>query len=45
LTLLAPKIVKAILDGRQPPKMTLPVLMEPLPVDWGEQRSGFSGQA
>ena len=34
LTLLAPDIVEAILDGNQPPEMTLPVLMGPFPVDW-----------
>ena len=29
LTLLAPEIVEAILDGRQPAEMTLEVLMNP----------------
>ena len=38
LTLLAPDIVEAILDGRQPPGMTLPALMEPFPVEWQMQR-------
>ena len=38
LTLLAPQIVEAILDGRQPDDMTLPGLMEPSPVEWVEQR-------
>ena len=38
LTLLAPEIVEAILDGRQAPEMTLPGLMEPFPVVWGWQR-------
>lgn len=38
LTLLAPDIVEAILDGRQPEAMTLPGLMEPFPVEWGRQR-------
>ncbi len=38
LTLLAPDIVEAILDGRQPEGMTLPGLMEPFPVEWGQQR-------
>jgi len=38
LTLLAPCMVEAILDGRQPEGMTLPVLMEPFPVEWEEQR-------
>ncbi len=37
LTLLAPDIVEAILDGRQPEGMTLPALMEPFPVSWDEQ--------
>ena len=34
LTLLAPDIVAAILDGRQPEGMTLPGLMEPFPMEW-----------
>ena len=38
LTLLAPDIVEAILDGRQPPDMGLPRLMKPFPLIWGEQR-------
>ena len=38
LTLLAPGIVEAILDGRQPEGMTLPGLMEPFPVEWESQR-------
>jgi hypothetical protein len=37
LTLLAPDIVEAILDGRQPEGMTLPRLMEPFPVEWERQ--------
>ncbi len=42
LTLLAPDIVEAILDGRQPAEMTLAVLMKPFPVEWGEQAEAFS---
>ncbi|WP_372624320.1 hypothetical protein [Falsiroseomonas sp.] len=38
LTLLAPDIVEAILDGRQPEGMTLPRLMQPFPVEWERQR-------
>jgi hypothetical protein len=37
LTLLAPGIVEAILDGRRPEGMTLPGLMEPFPVEWHHQ--------
>nr|WP_221244510.1 hypothetical protein [Neoroseomonas alkaliterrae] len=37
LTLLAPYIVEAILDGRQPEGMTVAVLLEPFPVGWREQ--------
>jgi len=38
LTLLAPDIVEAILDGRQPEGMTLPGLMQPFPVEWGRHQ-------
>lgn len=37
LTLLAPDIVEAILDGRQPTEVTLAVLMKPLAVGWMPQ--------
>jgi hypothetical protein len=37
LTLLAPGIVEAILDGRQSAEVTLPVLMRRFPVGWREQ--------
>ena len=42
LTLLSPQIVEAILDGRQPEKVTLPGLMEPFPVEWGRQHEATS---
>jgi hypothetical protein len=42
LTLLTRGIVKAILDGRQPSEMTLPMVMGPFPVDWEGQRHGRS---
>jgi hypothetical protein len=38
LTLLAPEIVEAILDGRQADGMTLPGLMMPYTTIWREQR-------
>ena len=39
LRLLAPDIVEMILEGRQPPEMTLAVLLEPFSVEWEVQRS------
>jgi hypothetical protein len=38
LTLLAPGIVKAILDERQPDDVTLPGLMKGFPVEWDRNR-------
>jgi hypothetical protein len=38
LTLLAPDIVEAILDGRQTTQITLPALMKPFPIEWEQQR-------
>ena len=38
LTLLAPELIEAILDGRQPRVLTLPTLMKPFPMEWKEQR-------
>jgi hypothetical protein len=37
LTLLAPDMVEAILDGRQPEGMTLPGLLKPFPIVWNGQ--------
>ena len=37
LTLLAPDIVEAILDGRQGPKVTLAKMFEPFPHEWSRQ--------
>lgn len=42
LTLLAPDIVDALLDGRQSDQVTLGRLMKPFPAKWNEQRSGVS---
>ena len=41
LTLLAPDIVEAILDGRQPPGLQLDPLLKPFPVEWERQRAHF----
>jgi hypothetical protein len=37
LTLLAPNLVEAILDGKQPRTMELQPLMRGLPIEWGWQ--------
>ena len=37
LTLLAPDIVEAILDGRQGPEVTLARVMKLVPVEWAEK--------
>jgi hypothetical protein len=42
LTLLAPDIVEAILDGRQPEGMTLPGLMKGVKSEWGRQGRSVS---
>jgi hypothetical protein len=38
---LAPDIVEAILDGKQPPHLTLTALQGTLPANWAEQRRRF----
>jgi len=38
LTLLAPDIVQAVLDGRQPKGLALADFMEPFPVEWERQK-------
>lgn len=45
LTLLAPEIVQAVLDGQQSPEMTMARLMRPFPVLWEEQRQRLLGTA
>ena len=42
LTLLAPDIVEAILDGKPGPVVTLAKLTEPPPLGWDEQRRAFA---
>ena len=45
LTPLAPDIVEAILDGRQPEGLGLPRLTEPFPLDWLEQRAALESES
>ncbi|MBF0190258.1 MAG: hypothetical protein HQL99_03790 [Magnetococcales bacterium] len=45
LTLLAPDIVEAILDGRQPDVLTWRELRHPFPMDWEQQRERWGMQA
>jgi hypothetical protein len=40
LTLLAPDIVQAILDGRQGPEVTLQGVLKPMAFEWSQQLSG-----
>jgi hypothetical protein len=42
LTLLAPDIVEAILNGRQPEDLGLPRVLQPFPLDWDEQRRALA---
>lgn len=37
LTLLAPDVVEAVLDGRQSAEITLPMLMKAFPMEWKGQ--------
>jgi hypothetical protein len=41
LTLLAPDVVEAILDGRQPKAMQLDELMKQMPSEWTQQRTAL----
>ena len=43
LTLLAPDIVEAILDGRQPVEMALKELTRPLPMEWAGHTQAVVG--
>ncbi|MGE0666169.1 MAG: hypothetical protein AB7O49_06380 [Sphingomonadales bacterium] len=42
LTLLAPEIVEAILDGQCPEGLTLAKAMEPFPAEWATQRKALA---
>ncbi|MEQ9636543.1 MAG: hypothetical protein RLW68_10745 [Devosia marina] len=43
LTLLAPDIIEAILDGRHGPEVTLTRVLEPFPMEWTTQVAFFRG--
>jgi hypothetical protein len=40
MKLLVPKIVEAILAGRQPEGLTMARAMQPFPIEWKHQQSG-----
>ena len=42
LALLAPDIVEAILDGRQPAELQLDDLLEGFPLEWEGQRAALA---
>ena len=42
LTLLAPDIVEAILDGKQGPEVTLSRVLKPFPLEWERQNHRIS---
>jgi len=44
LTLLAPDIVEAILDGRQPAMLQMDTLLKPFPSEWMAQRKHIFGR-
>ena len=41
LTMLAPDIVEAILEGKQGAEVTLAGVLEPFPLEWKQQRQKF----
>jgi hypothetical protein len=45
LTLLAPELVEAMLDGTAPPSVTLPALMQQVPAAWSSQRKAVQFQS
>lgn len=45
LTLLAPELVEAILDGTQGSELTIARMLEPFPADWTKQRPPLMGEA
>ncbi len=45
LSFLAPDLIEAILNGRQPPALTLEPLRRPIPLEWTMQRKFFGSPA
>jgi len=41
LAYLAPDIVEAIIEGRQPRALTVKLLLRGIPLDWADQRAAF----
>ena len=38
---LAPDIVEAVAEGRQPRTLTVKLLLQGIPLDWSDQRAAF----
>jgi len=38
---LAPDIVEAVVEGRQPRTLTVKLLLQGIPLDWSDQRAAF----
>jgi hypothetical protein len=44
LAYLSPKVVQAIMDGKQPAWLTMKDLLKPFPIDWLDQEKKFTTQ-
>lgn len=42
MTLLAPEMVEAIMEGGQPERLTMARAMQPFPVEWNRQHTHLS---
>ncbi len=41
MAFLSPALTEAILDGRQPPSLTIEAILSGIPADWAEQQRKF----
>lgn len=45
LAFLSPRVVEAILDGKQPADLTMKGILKPFPMEWREQEAIFLAQS